>query len=350
MSRNVERAKLSSEYKSDDRFSSIYIDLLSERLGGRAIACSDEWFAGAENMLKPGRGVFKEGLFVSTGKWMDGWESRRSFGRNNRSRQGEDFDWCILRMGSQGVLKGLDIDTNHFHGNAPEHVAVEASMVSGHDTKGADWQEVLKKTAVRPHSQNLFSIESSRTWNHLRLKIFPDGGVARFRAYGRALHAKEDYVAGELVDLASALNGGIAVDASDRFFSSPTNLVMPGRGINMGDGWETKRRRNEQNDWAIIRLGMIGDIRKVIIDTAHFRGNFPDSASLQGAIVEKDSEPDEKTKWTDILDRTRLTADYEHIFTSSLKSVPGQIFSHVRLQIYPDGGVSRLRVFGLPES
>ena len=241
---------------------------------------------------------------------MDGWESRRSFGRNNRSRQGEDFDWCILRMGSQGVLKGLDIDTNHFHGNAPEYVAVEASMVSGHDTKGADWQEVLKKTAVRPHSQNLFSIESSRTWNHLRLKIFPDGGVARFRAYGRALHAREDYVAGELVDLASALNGGIAVDASDRFFSSPTNLVMPGRGINMGDGWETKRRRNEQNDWAIIRLGMIGDIRKVIIDTAHFRGNFPDSASLQGAIVEKDSEPDEKTKWTDILDRTRLTADY----------------------------------------
>ena len=164
------------------------------------------------------------------------------------------------------------------------------------------------------------------------------------------MHAKEDYVAGELVDLASALNGGIAVDASDRFFSSPTNLVMPGRGINMGDGWETKRRRNEQNDWAIIRLGMIGDIRKVIIDTAHFRGNFPESASLQGAIVEKDSEPDEKTKWTDILDRTRLTADYEHIFTSSLKSVPGQIFSHVRLQIYPDGGVSRLRVFGLPES
>ena len=268
--------------------------------------------------------------------------------RHNRSQQGEDFDWCLLRLGSQGVLKGLDIDTNHFHGNAPEYVAVEASMVSGNDIQSADWREVLKKTAVRPHSQNLFSIESSRTWNHLRLKIFPDGRVARFRAFGRAVHNQEHYAAGELVDLASALNGGIAADASDRFFSSPTNLVMPGRGINMGDGWETKRRRDDGHDWCIIRLGVSGHIKKVIVDTSHFKGNFPDHFSLEALSSTHEKVESDDQGWQNVLPPTGLQSDREHIFVNEILPHECRNSSHIRLNIFPDGGVSRLRILGLP--
>lgn len=323
--------------QEDNMFSLRYIDLLSERLGGRALACSDEWFAACANLVKPGRGVFKEGCFVATGQWMDGWETRRSFGR--RAQQQSDCDWCILRLGAPGAIRGFDIDTNHFRGNAPEFAMIEAARGDAvSDT--TEWTPILTKSPLKPHSQNLFECNSDVTWTHLRLKIYPDGGVARLRVYGDPRVVRENFIDGEAIDLAAASNGGRGIDASDRFFSSPDNLIMPGRGINMGDGWETKRRRDAGHDWAIIKLGLQGNIRKVIVDTAHFKGNYPDRFSLEARCGD--------APWQTVIAETPLYADREHRFIQQIAVDPNAEFSHVKLNIFPDGGVSRLRIFGFP--
>ena len=337
---------MNSNQDHNDKYSSEFIDLASERVGGRAINCSDEWFANCSNLVKPGRGIFKEGYFVDTGQWMDGWESRRSYGRNWRIKSGEDCDWCEIRLGIAGVIKGFDIDTNFFRGNAPETISVEAASIDGEEDGNIQWTEILGKSAVQPHNQNLFDCQNTKVWTHVRLKIYPDGGVARFRVYGEAQLSRDRFVDGELIDLASVINGGRGISASDMFFSSPSNLIMPNRGLNMGDGWETKRRRDNQNDWAVIKLGLPGTIRKVILDTAHFKGNYPDQFSLQAAHSNK--AEGKNLKWLTIIDKTSLKADHEHLFIKQLRCTETAEFTHVKVNIYPDGGISRLRIFGFP--
>jgi allantoicase len=331
-----------------DDFALRYLNLLAERIGARAIDCSDQWFASCDNLVKPGRGVFGAGEFTEKGQWMDGWESRRSFGRQFTPRA-LDHDWCVLRLGFPGRVHGVDVDTHHFRGNAPLAVAVDATAVRLDPDPTTVWTEIVPKTEILPDEQNPIACASEQRWTHLRLRIYPDGGVARFRAYGEVLPDPDDYVAGELVDLASAALGGRGVDASDQFFSSTDNLIMPGRGVNMGDGWETRRRRDEFHDWAVIRLGRPGSVRKVVLDTAHLRGNYPDRFSLEGCHLPQATIPPADTAWSTIVPQNRLCPDREHVFTREVICAPDACFSHVRLNIYPDGGVSRLRVFGHPD-
>lgn len=329
-----------------------YVDLLSEKVNGRAIACSDDWFAPCDNLVKPGRGVFTAGKFISTGQLMDGWESRRSFGRHFRRADGaEQGDWCVLRMGLPGVIRFFDIDTNHFRGNAPERIMVEAVTLKGEPDADTSWTTILDSSEVEPNSQNLFACSNQGSWTHLKLSMFPDGGIARFRAYGDVRPNRHDYIEGELVDLASVTTGARGIGASDMFYSSPQNLTLPGRGVNMGDGWETKRRRDENNDWAILKLGTKGSILKIIIDTAHFKGNFPDSASLLAINAEQLNLSDKdllhsSTEWQTVLEKMPLYADKEHLFIDEIQVEAQSEFTHVKLNIYPDGGVSRLRVLG----
>lgn len=329
-----------------------FVDLLGERVGGRAISCSDEWFATCDNLVKPGRGVFEAGKFVSTGQLMDGWESRRSFNRRFRNDTGPDQnDWCVLRMGLQGVIHFFDIDTNHFRGNSPERVMVQAASIQGEPGEDTVWTTVLSPSDVSPHSQNWFACDSTKLWTHLKLSMFPDGGIARFRAYGEVRLNPNNYVTGELIDLASISSGARGMGASDLFFSSPQNLTLPGRGIDMGDGWETKRRRDEHNDWSILKLGIKGSIRKVVIDTAHFKGNYPDSASLQAVNADDLNLSDDEllnsdTQWQTVINQSPLYGDKEHVFINEIDVDSDIEFTHVKLNIFPDGGVSRLRVWG----
>jgi allantoicase len=317
------------------------IDLAQKRLGGRAIACSDEFFAPKENLLEPGRGVFIPDRYTENGKWMDGWESRR--------KRTPGHDWCILKLGLPGVVRGIDADTNHFLGNAPESVSLEGIRLPGYrraeELSGADvpWTEILPRTKVQPGSPNPIRVAGAGgPWTHLRLHIYPDGGVARFRVYGDVAPdwvqiAREHRV----VDLAAVEHGGLVVAASDSFFSDRRNLIMPGGPTHMGDGWETKRRRGPGYDWALVRLGRVGRVERVEVDTTHFKGNFPDSCSIEGALVEG-AAAIEGASWKPLLAQTKLEAHTRHFF--ELAAV-GPI-SHVRLNIFPDGGVARLRVFG----
>ena len=319
------------------------VDLAAERLGGKAVIANDEFFAEKENLLKPGRGIFVPDKYTDHGKWMDGWETRR--------RRTPGNDWCVLQLGLRGLIKQIDIDTNHFLGNHPPFASLDAICLTNGLPKEIEtlpWTTILEKSPLQPGSQNLFKITDEETWTHLRLNIFPDGGVARFRAYGVVTPDWSKLPPNELIDLAAVENGGVPLACSDMFFSSMNNLVMPGRSENMGDGWETKRRRGPGYDWIILKLGLAGAIQKIEVDTNHFKGNYPESCSIEGcnAALAASVEELQQVCWLEILPRTKLQADTRHFFEKQLAST-GE-FSHVRLNIYPDGGVSRLRIWGRP--
>lgn len=327
----------------DSIFKTQYVDLAAERLGGETLSCSDDFFAEMENLLKPGRGIFIDDKYTERGKWMDGWESRRSYGRDN----GREYDWCVIRLGVRGKIHGFDIDTNFFRGNAPQSVSVEACVSEGQPDDNTQWHTILTQSEVQAHSQNLFEVNSGNdSWTHVRLNIFPDGGVARFRVYGEADVDWQAFLPGELIDLAYIKNGAKALLVSDMFFSDKNNLIMPGRGKDMGDGWETKRRRDPGPDWSIVKLGARGSVNKVIVDTHHFKGNFPDTFMLEGTVSDSDDFTQQTGDWQTIIPRTKLYAHREHLFINEIVTDAKQTFTHVRLSIFPDGGVSRMRVFG----
>jgi allantoicase len=320
-------------------------ELAAERLGGEVLSCSDDFFAPKENLIKPGRGIFIADKYTDRGKWMDGWESRR--------KRTPGHDWCIVKLATSGKIYGVDIDTNHFLGNHPPYASIEACTNYDEDfnSDNGEWKEILPKSPLQPGSQNFYEIKDHDIYTHLRLNIFPDGGVARLKVYGDVYRDWRKVSEIEIVDLAAAENGGKAILCNDMFFSHMDNLLMPGRGVNMGDGWETKRNRTPGNrDWVIVRLAHKGVIQKVLIDTCHFKGNYPDSFILEGCTIEKKDEanfPDNVT-WEVIVPRAKLHADKEHFFEDEIKNF--QAFTHVRLSIFPDGGISRMRLFGYIES
>ena len=331
-----------------EKLESLYTDLVNERVGGKAINCSDEWFAPSENLVKHSEPIFRKGHFVSTGQWMDGWESRRSFGRAGPDGVASDHDWCILRLGIPGRIVKVNVETTHFTGNSPQEVALDGVWCEASPGADTQWFELVARSPVEAHSHNLFDVASPRRCSHLRLRIFPDGGVARLRAWGIARPHPENYLPGEFVDLASVMLGGRGQRCSNMFYSSPSNLLMPYPGTNMGDGWETKRRRDEGHDWCVVRLGVPGSIRKVIVDTAHFKGNFPDYFTLDACRAEGDDALAEGAEWRQIIGPNHLGPDDQHLYIEEIQAHSEAEFTHVRLNIYPDGGVSRLRIIGLP--
>ncbi len=322
-----------------------YPDLASERLGGRVVAANDEFFAPKENLIKPAAPILIEDKFTDRGKWMDGWETRR--------RRAPGYDWCIVQLGLAGRIRAVVLDTSFFCGNFPEHASLEACAAAGApsplqlESGAVQWTELLPKSALRGDAKIIFPVEAPGRYTHLRLKIYPDGGVARLRVHGEVL---PDWTAPSLageIDLAALATGGLVVASSDIFFGAAQNLILPGPSLGMHDGWETRRRRGPGHDWAVIRLGARGEIHRVEVDTLFFKGNYPESCSLDACAA-----PDEfageaalaQLPWREILPRSPLGADAKHVFEKELR-LSGYA-THVRLNIFPDGGVARLRAFG----
>ena len=311
-----------------------WIQLEQPRLGTEVTYATDEFFAARERLIQPEEPIFIPNKYDEHGKWMDGWESRR------RRTPGHDF--CIVRLGVPGVLRGVDIDTRHFTGNYPPQASLDA-CVSDDDVPAGEWTEIIANIDLRPDAHHYLAVADDSVWTHVRLNIYPDGGVARLRLYGVV---RPDFSGQDgKIDLLALENGGRAVACSDEHFGSMHNLNAPGRGFNMGDGWETARRRGPGNDWVIFELGHPGVIDHVELDTEHFKGNYPDSASIEAAYFDDVADvSNDSEAWQTLLPPMRLEADNLHVFEGALEK-PGPV-SHVRLSIYPDGGVSRLRLFG----
>ena len=315
-------------------------DLAAERLGGKVLYATDDFFAEKENLIKPTRGIFITDKYTERGKWMDGWESRR--------KRSVGHDWAVIQLATSGKIKGFDIDTNFFLGNHPPYASIEAISLKNvsdvEDWEKLSWKEILPMSHLDAGSQNFYACESTEIFTHIRLHIYPDGGVARLRVYGEVFKAWENISTEQEIDLVAAINGGKALACNDMFFSAISNLIMPGRGVNMGDGWETKRNRTPNNrDWVILKLAHLGIVNKILVDTCHFKGNYPDTCSIEACRSLNDADVIEnKTEWSTMLSQQKLSADLIHEFEVE-NSNP---LTHVRLNIFPDGGISRLRLLG----
>jgi allantoicase len=315
-------------------------DLASERLGGKVLFATDDFFAEKENLIAPTRGIFITDKYTDRGKWMDGWESRR--------KRTPGHDWAIIQLATSGKITGFDIDTNFFLGNHPPHASIEAISITNSDEitdwSTLAWTEILPKSHLDPGSQNFYESNSDAIFTHLRLHIYPDGGVARLRVYGEVFKNWDAVAVTQEIDLAAAINGGQAIACNDMFFSDMGNLIMPNRGANMGDGWETKRNRTPNNrDWVILKLAHKGTVDRIVVDTCHFKGNYPDSCLIESCVSDTD-DVENNANWQTLLPQQKLSADHEHEFISEINK--GTAITHVRLNIFPDGGISRLRIFG----
>ncbi|ROT39373.1 hypothetical protein SODALDRAFT_323766 [Sodiomyces alkalinus F11] len=340
----VKATRIASE-EIDKTFRSNCIDLVSGALGGKILALSDQWFADATNLITPTPPIRQPGKMVYTGAWYDGWETRR--------HNPEPFDWVIIRLGvASGTVEGVEVDTAFFSGNHAPSISVEGcfsldddEVVSWQGGRGK-WETILGHQECGPSQRFGWKLDepTKKQYTHVRLNMYPDGGIARFRLYGHAVPVfPEDKDA--IFDLAAAQNGGVAISCSDQHFGSKDNLLLPGRGKDMGDGWETARSRTPGHvDWTIIRLGAAGYIQKVLVDTAHFRGNFPQKVKVEAITWEGNSDPGPDAEgWKELVPPSKCGPDQEHEFESSLRD---SAVTHVKLIMIPDGGVKRLRIFG----
>jgi len=320
------------------------VDLASARLGAAVIVVNDEFFAEKENLIKAAAPVWREGEYTDRGKWMDGWETRR-----RRDLGPDAHDWCVIRLGARGIVRGVDVNTAFFTGNYPESCAIDGSDVPGIPTPEemmrAEWRELLPRTPLKGDTHNIIAVANTSAATHLRLRIYPDGGVARLRVHGEVVPDWDRLRRQGDVDLAAAAHGGTVVACSDMFYGSRHNLIMPGESTHMGDGWETKRRRGPGHDWTVVRLGAPGTIRRVDVDTRHFKGNAPGACSLDAAHF-ADAQSLEHAAWRELLPRTPLQPHTCHAFEEALRTTGDS--THVRLNIFPDGGIARLRLWGRP--
>ena len=321
-------------------FARRFVNLASPKMGTAAVACSDDFFAPMARMLQDGDPVWIPDKYDDHGKWMDGWESRR--------KRTPGHDWCLIRLGVPGVVRGVDIDTAHFTGNYPPEAMLEGCRSAEEPGADAEWTTLVPRCALGSSCNNFAASVSAAPVNWLRLNIYPDGGVARLRIYGEPV-VDWDAVAGDsVVELSSLKNGGRIVGYNDAHYGDVAALLSTGRGRTMGDGWETRRRREPGHDWIVIALGHRGVIERIEVDTAHFKGNFPDRCSVQGAVAAGNSDEallDVASGWTFLLEQNKLEADSIHVFDAVALTSAGPVDT-VRLNIHPDGGVSRFRVFG----
>ncbi|MFE9601250.1 allantoicase [Streptomyces hokutonensis] len=332
-----------ADYRTADFPFTQYANLADRQLGAGVIAANDEFFAQRENLLVPGPAEFDPEHFGHKGKIMDGWETRRRRGASAEHPwpTAEDHDWALVRLGAPGVIRGIVVDTAHFRGNYPQAVSVEGISVPGSPSPGdllsddVKWTTLVPRTPVGGHAANGFSISVEQRFTHLRVNQHPDGGIARLRVHGEVVPDPDWLAALGTFDVAALENGGRAEDASNLFYSPATNTIQPGRSRKMDDGWETRRRRDQGNDWIRYALAAQSRIRAVEIDTAYLKGNSAGWAS----VSVRDGDTGD---WHEILPRTRLQPDTNHRFVLPTPAIG----THARVDIYPDGGISRLRLFG----
>jgi len=319
-------------------------DLASRALRGSVIAASDEFFAEKENLIKPAAATFAPQAFGHKGQLYDGWETRRRRGPGGAVPAAREHDWVIVRLGAVAVLGSVVVDTAWFRGNYPQSCSVEACYVAGYpaaaELERAAWTQIVPRSPLTGDAAHPFAVSCPRRFSHVRLRVYPDGGVARLRVHGRVL-PDPALLAGLTFDLAALENGGDVVDCSDQFYSVPRNAISPGLSRVMGEGWETRRRRSAGHEWLLISLAERAVLAVAEIDTSGYIGNCPGAARLRGIDSDAPAAASE-SQWVDLLPATPLVPDTPHRF----RLASDQPVTHARLDVFPDGGIARLRLHG----
>jgi allantoicase len=319
-------------------FTNGLIDLAQPRLGTKVIYKTDDFFASANRIISPTEPVFKVGVFDKHGKWMDGWESRR------KRTAGHDF--IIIKLGKPGTIKKVDVDTSHFNGNQPAMVSIEGANSKSNKINQLKWQPLLSKKKTKANSHHYFTVNSNKVFTHIKFNIFPDGGVARLRLYGSI--AKSNKLKDKKINLASLLDGSSVIACNNEHFGKAENILAPGKAKNMGDGWETRRRRGKGFDWLILNSLDGKEIDKIEISTHHFKGNFPSHCSLQAAYLPNSKNSKQIVKssnnWKYLLKDAKLSANKVHVFKNNL--MKKDKINFIKINIFPDGGISRFRIYG----
>ena len=323
------------------------IDIASSDQGSKVIYCSDEFFADSSRMLQANDPVWIEGKYDENGKWMDGWESRRR-------RDGKN-DFCFIRLGSTSIINNFNIDTTHFTGNFAPGISILGCYVPGGTTDDrvvdgsavSEWFDLLTQENLEGDSHNLFSCKSTQPLTHLKITLYPDGGIARFRAYGNTYSEDNKYqMTG--TNVISKQSGARAVFANDEHFGCLSNVLEEHDPLSMADGWETRRRRKPGNDWGIIALSSPAKVHEIVIDTSFFKGNFPDTFSISSTNMTDtdDNTLIEKSKtWDLLIERKKLGMNQIHVFNKT-NLLHNDSITHIRIDIFPDGGIARLKLIG----
>lgn len=309
-------------------------DLASRPFGGSVPYANDELFADSDNLIAAHEPEFVPATFGARGQIYDGWETRR--------RREAGHDEAIVRLGVPGLVRGVDIDTAHFIGNYPPFAELHGVAMPGYPDvptlRAAPWRELVGRSPLQGGAHNRFVVDAAAGGDlvtHVRLRIHPDGGVARLRVHGEPL-IDPRFIDVAPFDLAALEHGGLVTAASNEFFSSPSNLLMPGPARTMGEGWETARRRDDGHDWVELRLATTGVVRLLELDLTHFVGNAPGRCRVLGRLP---GEP-----WAPILhERAMLPGVRHRLLADELRDV-----AELRLEVFPDGGMARLRAFGVP--
>ena len=318
------------------------VNLASPRLGSEVVRASDEFFGAKERLIQDVDAVFLPEKYDDNGKWVDGWETRR--------RRGLGHDWCLIRLGIAGTLAYIDIDTSHFTGNYPPGAFIEGCADADTPTEASLWRTLVPACALGPDAHHVLPVVDPEPVRWLRLSIYPDGGVARLRAYGTPVLDPALLAGDGDIELSALRFGGRIIGFSDAHYGAPWVILTEGRGATMGDGWETRRRREPGHEWMVIALGVPGEITRIEIDTAHFKGNFPDRISLQAYRMAPGTDEAIVTQsmfWPDLMVPQPAMAHHIHTFDGATLADLGPV-THVRLNIHPDGGISRIRIFGHP--
>ena len=319
-------------------FTNGLIDLAQPRLGTKVIYKTDDFFASANRIISPTEPVFKVGVFDKHGKWMDGWESRR------KRTAGHDF--IIIKLGKPGTIKKVDVDTSHFNGNQPAMISIEGANSNSNKINQLNWQPLLSKKKTKANSHHYFTVNSDKVFTHIKFNIFPDGGVARLRLYGSIV--KSSKLKNKKINLASLLDGSSVIACNNEHFGKAENILAPGKAKNMGDGWETRRRRGKGFDWLILNSLDGKEIDKIEISTHHFKGNFPSHCSLQAAYLPNSKNSKQIVKssntWKYLLKNAKLSANKVHVFKNNL--MKKDKINFIKINIFPDGGISRFRIYG----
>ena len=319
-------------------FTNGLIDLAQPRLGTKVIYKTDDFFASANRIISPTEPVFKVGVFDKHGKWMDGWESRR--------KRTAGHDYIIIKLGKPGTIKKVDVDTSHFNGNQPAMISIEGANSNSNKINQLNWQPLLSKKKTKANSHHYFTVNSDKVFTHIKFNIFPDGGVARLRLYGSI--AKSSKLKNKKINLASLLDGSSVIACNNEHFGKAENILAPGKAKNMGDGWETRRRRGKGFDWLILNSLDGKEIDKIEISTHHFKGNFPSHCSLQAAYLPNSKNSKQIVKssitWKYLLKDAKLSANKVHVFKNNL--MKKDKINFIKINIFPDGGISRFRIYG----